>query len=118
MEVKDFREGSLQNNLFRRRVEKLEKGEEMEKKINLKLYVVGETPRSSKALSNLKSIMEKNFKDRYTLEVVDLSEEPQLAEEEKILAVPTVMKSLPRPVQRIVGDLSNEEKVLVGLDLK
>lgn len=86
-------------------------------KIILKLYVIGKTRLTANATENLKNILEKNFKDEYELEVIDLSENPELAEEDKILAVPAVVRKLPPPLQKIVGDLSNEEKVLVGLDL-
>jgi len=86
-------------------------------KIILRLYVIGKTRLSANATKNLKNILEKNFTDRYELEIIDLSENPELAEKDKILAVPAVVRKLPPPIQKIVGDLSDEEKVLVGLDL-
>jgi circadian clock protein KaiB len=84
----------------------------------LRLYVAGQTPRSLLAIKNLKSICEQYLSDRYQLEVIDLYQQPQLAEGDQIIAVPTLIKSLPEPMRRIIGDLSNTEKVIVGLDLK
>ena len=83
----------------------------------LRLYVIGETPSSVKAIADLKTILEDEFGDQYALEVVDIFENPNLAEEDKILATPTVVKLLPLPIRKIVGDLSDREKVLLGLDL-
>ena len=83
----------------------------------IRLYVIGKTPRSAKAIEDLKTILEDKFKDQYSLEVVDIFENPGLAEEDKILATPTVIKILPAPIRKIVGDLSDREKVLLGLDL-
>jgi circadian clock protein KaiB len=84
----------------------------------LRLYVAGQTPRSLLAIKNLKAICEQYLSDRYQLEVIDLYQQPQLAEGDQIIAVPTLIKSLPEPMRRIIGDLSNTEKVIVGLDLK
>jgi circadian clock protein KaiB len=84
----------------------------------LRLYVAGQTPRSLLAIKNLKVICEQYLSDRYQLEVIDLYQQPQLAEGDQIIAVPTLIKSLPEPMRRIIGDLSNTEKVIVGLDLK
>jgi len=85
---------------------------------NLRLYVAGVTPRSLRALSNLKTICEEHLKGVYTIEVIDLLKTPQLAQSDDILAVPTLVRKLPKPVRTIIGDLSNEERVLVGLDLR
>lgn len=85
---------------------------------NLRLYVAGQTPRSLRAFSNLRDICDKHLAGRYTIEVVDLLENPQLAQGDQILAIPTLVRKLPPPLRKIIGDLSNTEKVLVGLDLK
>ncbi len=83
----------------------------------LKLYVAGNTPHSIQALRTLKNILEQEFQGIYTLKVIDVLKSPQLAEEDKILATPTLSKTLPPPVRKIIGDLSDREKVLIGLDL-
>ena len=83
----------------------------------LKLYVAGNTPNSVRALRTLKSILEQDFQGVYALKVIDVLKNPQLAEEDKILATPTLSKVLPPPVRKIIGDLSDREKVLIGLDL-
>lgn len=83
----------------------------------LKLYVAGNTPNSVRALKTLNQILENEFKGVYALKVIDVLKNPQLAEEDKILATPTLAKILPPPVRRIIGDLSDREKVLIGLDL-
>jgi len=83
----------------------------------LKLYVAGNTPNSMRALNTLKEILKTEFKGVYALKVIDVLKSPQLAEEDKILATPTLAKILPPPVRRIIGDLSDREKVLIGLDL-
>jgi circadian clock protein KaiB len=84
----------------------------------LRLYVAGQTPRAIAALENLKRICEEHLAGQYTIEVVDLLRNPQLARGDQILAVPTLVRKLPEPVRKIIGDLSNEERVLVGLDLR
>jgi circadian clock protein KaiB len=84
----------------------------------LKLYVAGQTPRSVAALRNLRRIVDEHLDGRYRIEVIDLLENPQLAKGDQILAVPTLVKDLPLPVRKIIGDLSDTERVLVGLDLK
>lgn len=84
----------------------------------LRLYVAGQTPRSLLAIKNLKAICEEYLSNRYQLEVIDLYQQPQLAEGDQIIAVPTLIKHVPEPMRRIIGDLSNREKVLVGLNLK
>ncbi|CAK6700179.1 circadian clock protein KaiB [Synechococcus sp. BA-124 BA4] len=83
----------------------------------LKLYVAGNTPNSMRALQTLRQILEQEFKGVYALKVIDVLKNPQLAEEDKILATPTLAKILPPPVRRIIGDLSDRERVLIGLDL-
>ena len=83
----------------------------------LRLYVAGRTPKAEKAFENLKALCEDAFKDQYSVEVIDILEHPELAAEDKILASPTVIKILPDPIRRVIGDLSAKEKVLVGLGL-
>ncbi|MEL6939058.1 MAG: circadian clock protein KaiB [Cyanobacteria bacterium J06598_1] len=83
----------------------------------LKLYVAGNTPSSTKALRTLNDILEEEFQGVYALKVIDVLKNPQLAEEDKILATPTLAKILPPPVRKIIGDLSDRERVLIGLDL-
>ena len=83
----------------------------------LKLYVAGNTPNSIRALQTLNNILEKEFQGVYALKVIDVLKNPQLAEEDKILATPTLTKILPLPVRKIIGDLSDRERVLIGLDL-
>lgn len=84
----------------------------------LRLYVAGQTPKSVTALSNLKKYCEEFLKGKYTIEVIDLLKNPQLAEGDQILAVPTLVRKVPEPIRKIIGDLSNQEKVLVGLDVR
>ncbi len=84
----------------------------------LKLYITGHTPRADEAIRNMKRICAEKLDENYELVVVDVLEQPQLAEEEKILATPTLIKILPPPLRRIIGDLSDTEKVIIGLDLK
>jgi circadian clock protein KaiB len=84
---------------------------------NLRLYVAGQTPKSIQAFDNLKKICEEHLAGRYTIEVVDLTINPQLAKGDQILALPTLVRKLPPPIRKIIGDLSNTERVLVGLDL-
>ncbi|HTI58558.1 circadian clock KaiB family protein [Mucilaginibacter sp.] len=88
-----------------------------EKKWELRLYVAGKTERSVTALRNLQKYCEEHLKGQYKIEVVDLLEKPQLAEGDQILAVPTLVRKVPEPIRKIIGDLSNEEKVLVGLNI-
>jgi circadian clock protein KaiB len=85
---------------------------------NLRLYVAGETPRAAAALANLKRICEEHLAGRYQIEVFDLLKNPRLAAGDQILAVPTLVRRLPPPMKKIIGDLSNKERVLVGLDLR
>jgi circadian clock protein KaiB len=84
----------------------------------LRLYVAGNTPNSVAAFANLKNICEVHLGGKYQIEVVDLLRQPQLAAGDQIIAVPTLVRQLPRPVKKIIGDLSNTERVLVGLDLR
>jgi len=84
----------------------------------LRLYVAGQTPKSMLALRNLKQICEEHLLGRYEIEVIDLLENPQLAKGDQILALPTLVRRLPEPIKKIIGDLSNKERVLVGLDLQ
>jgi circadian clock protein KaiB len=85
---------------------------------NLRLYVAGQTPKSIRAFANLKVLCEKHLKGCYQIEVVDLLEHPQLARGDQIVAIPTLVRQLPPPVRKIIGDLSNTVRVLVGLDLR
>ena len=87
------------------------------KKWQLRLYVAGQTPKSQTALANLKLICEEHLKGQYTIEVIDLTKTPQLAKDDQILAIPTLIRKLPEPLRKIIGDLSNTERVLVGLNL-
>src|SRR5450759_535442 len=85
---------------------------------NLRLYVAGQTPKSIRAFANLKVLCEEHLKGRYQIEVIDLRENPQLARGDQIVAIPTMVRRLPLPLQTIVGDLSNSVRLLVGLDLR
>jgi circadian clock protein KaiB len=84
----------------------------------LRLYVAGRTPKSILAFTNLKQICEEHLQGRYEIEIIDLLEHPQLARGDQILAIPTLVRRLPEPIKKIIGDLSNTERVLVGLDLR
>ncbi|WP_019947816.1 circadian clock KaiB family protein [Hymenobacter aerophilus] len=84
----------------------------------LRLYVAGQTVKSMQALANLKTYCEQHLKGRYRLEIVDLLQHPQLAEGDQILAIPTLVRKVPAPIRKIIGDLSNQERVLVGLDIR
>jgi circadian clock protein KaiB len=84
----------------------------------LRLYIAGQTPRSIGALANLRTICEEHLQGRYELEIIDLMQNPALARGDQILAVPTLVRRLPQPIKKIIGDLSNRERVLVGLDLR
>ena len=83
----------------------------------LRLYVTGMTPRSIRAIETIKTICEEHLKGRYSLEVVDIYQQPALAKDEQIIATPTLVKKLPMPLRRFIGDLSNQERILFGLDL-
>ena len=84
----------------------------------LKLYVAGQSPKSVNAIANIKKICEENLQGRYELDVIDLYQQPQLALGEQIIAIPTLIRKLPAPLRRIIGDMSNTERVLVGLDIQ
>ena len=84
----------------------------------LRLYVAGKSPKSVNAIANIKKICEENLQGRYELEVIDLYQQPQLAQGEQIIALPTLIRKLPPPLRRIIGDMSNTERVLVGLDIR
>lgn len=88
------------------------------KEWELRLYVAGQTPKSLTAFANLKKICEEHLEGKYRIEVIDLLKNPRLAEGDQILAIPTLVRKLPEPIKKIIGDLSNTERVLVGLDLR
>lgn len=90
----------------------------VEERWQLRLYVAGNTPKSVAALANLKKYCKQHLEGRYEIEVIDLLLNPQLAAGDQILAIPTLVRKVPVPIRKIIGDLSNEEKVLVGLDIK
>ncbi len=85
---------------------------------DLRLYVAGQTPKSIRAFANLRKICDEHLAGRYRIEVIDLLEDPQLGRGDQILALPTLVRKLPVPIKKIIGDLSNTERVLVGLDLR
>ncbi len=89
-----------------------------EKTWNLRLYVAGQTPKSITAFANLKKICEEHLAGKYHIEVVDLLKNPQLAKGDQIVAIPTLVRKLPEPLKKIIGDLANTERVLVGLDIR
>ncbi len=84
---------------------------------HLRLYVAGQTPKSLAAFANLKKICEEHIQGEYSIEVIDLSKQPEIAIEDSIVAIPTLIRKLPEPIKKIIGDLSNTEKVLVGLQI-
>ncbi|RPI17014.1 MAG: circadian clock protein KaiB [Ignavibacteriae bacterium] len=96
----------------------MKKSEIKKEKWELKLYVAGQTPRSLAAFSNLKKFCDEHLKGQYKIKVIDLLAKPQLAKGDEIVALPTLVRKLPQPIRRIIGDLSNVEKVLVGLQMK
>jgi circadian clock protein KaiB len=89
-----------------------------EEKWELRLYVAGKTTKSVLAINNLNKLCEEHLKGKYIIEVIDLLVQPQLAEGDQIFAIPTLVKKVPEPIRKIIGDLSNEEKVLVGLNIR
>ena len=89
-----------------------------EELFDLRLYVAGQTPKALRAFANLRQICEDHLAGRYRIEVIDLLEEPQLGQGDQILALPTLVRKLPVPIKKIIGDLSNTERVLVGLDIR
>ena len=84
----------------------------------LKLYITGQTPKTERAIANMRRICEEELEGQYELVIIDVLERPQLAEDEKILATPTLIKELPPPLRRVIGDLSDTDKVLLGLDIQ
>lgn len=84
----------------------------------LRLYVAGQTPKSVTAFANLKQLCEEYMPDQYRIEIVDLLQHPELAQQDQIFAIPTLVRRLPRPIRQIIGDLSNHEKVILGLDIR
>jgi circadian clock protein KaiB len=86
-------------------------------KLVLRLYIAGQTPKSLKALSNLKKLCAEYMSDSYQIEVIDLMKKPELAQQDQVLAIPTLVRNLPVPIRKIIGDLSDTERVLLGLDL-
>jgi|SRR6185312_13603405 len=90
----------------------------MEENWELWLYVAGQTPKSILALENIKKYSKEHLKEKYTIEVIDLLKSPQLAETDEIFAIPTLVRKLPKPLRKIIGDLSNKEKVLIGLNIR
>ena len=88
------------------------------KEWDLRLYVAGQTPKCVRAFANLKQLCEEHMPGQYRIEVIDLLLQPQLADGDQILAIPTLVRKLPEPIRKIIGDLSNTERVLVGLDLR
>lgn len=89
-----------------------------DKQWELRLYIAGNTPKSMAALSNLKRYCEEHLQGKYRIEVIDLLVQPQLAEGDQIFAIPTLVRKVPQPIRKIIGDLSNKEKVLVGLNIR
>ena len=89
-----------------------------EEKYVLRLYITGITPKSTRAILNVRKICEENLKGRYELEVIDIYQQPVLAKDQQIIAAPTLIKKLPLPLRRIIGDMSDKERILVGLDLR
>jgi circadian clock protein KaiB len=85
---------------------------------DLRLYTAGQSPKSLAALSNLKRICDEHLAGRYSIEVIDLMKNPRLAKDDEIVAIPTLVRKLPEPLRKIIGDLSNEERALVGLQLR
>jgi circadian clock protein KaiB len=84
---------------------------------NLRLYVAGQTPKSIAAIANLKRLCEVHLQGRYNIDIVDLMKDPSLAQRDQIVAIPTLIRHLPEPIKRIIGDLSNTDRVLIGLDI-
>ena len=89
-----------------------------DQKFVLKLYVTGATARSSRAIENIRAFCEEHLKDRYELEVIDIYQHPEILEKDQVLAAPTLIKQLPPPLRKLIGDMSDEEKILVGLNIK
>ena len=98
--------------------EKAIKGAATDKKFVLKLYVSGATPRSSRAIENIRNFCEEHLRGRYELEVIDIYQQPGLLEKDQVVAAPTLVKQLPPPLRRLIGDMSDKEKILIGLNIK
>jgi len=94
------------------------KTKDIDEKWQLRLYVAGQSPKSITAFDNLKKLCEEHLEGKYSIEVIDLLVNPQLAKGDQILALPTLVRKLPEPIKKIIGDLSNTDRVLVGLDIK
>lgn len=106
---------------YAREVEKVKKSlprTSKDEKYVLRLYIAGMTPRSTRAVMNIKEICEQSLDNRYDLQVIDLYQQPVLAQGEQIIAAPTLVKKLPLPLRKFIGDMSDTERILVGLDLK
>jgi len=102
---------------FAKKLAKASKAADRRKYV-LKLYITGATPRSTKAIMNIRQICEEHLKGRYELDIVDIFQQPVLAKGEQIIAAPTLIKKLPDPLRRFIGDMSDTEKILIGLDLR
>ena len=100
-----------------KKLEKAAKAEDQGKYV-LKLYITGSTPRSTKAIMNIRRICEEHLKGRYELNIIDIFQQPVLAKGEQIIAAPTLIKKLPLPLRRFIGDMSDTDKILIGLDLR
>jgi circadian clock protein KaiB len=117
--MKKERNPAKQRPLSLRELSRVEPSEQSQAGVwNLRLYVAGQTPRSLAAFANLKRICEEHLSGRYTIEVVDLIKHPQLAAGDQIVAIPTLVRKLPEPLRKIVGDLRDTERALVGLQLR
>ncbi len=106
---------------FKQSIKEFEKaamGAPTNKKFILKLYVSGATRRSSRAIENIRAFCEEHLKGRYELEIVDIYQQPELLEKEQVIAAPTLIKQLPPPLRKLIGDMSDEEKIMVGLNIK
>jgi circadian clock protein KaiB len=108
---------TAQLKTFAKKLEKSIREEKLQKYV-LKLYITGATPRSIKAITNIRKICEEHLKGRYELEIIDIFQQPVLAKGEQIIAAPTLIKKLPLPLRRFIGDMSSTERILIGLDLK
>jgi circadian clock protein KaiB len=115
--VKKTRQAGKQKRGWAGKVEQADTHSRRAKYI-LRLYVSGSTLKSSRAVENIKRVCEKHLKNRYDLEVIDIYQQAKLARDQQIVAAPTLIKRLPLPLRRLIGDMSNQEKVLFGLDLK
>ena len=106
-----------QMKTFAKKLEKAARSEDRSKYV-MKLYITGATPRSTKAIMNIRQICEEHLKGRYELEIIDIFQQPVLAKGEQIIAAPTLIKKLPLPLRRFIGDMSDTDKILIGLDLR